>query len=140
MRIWASANLVPLLSVLTKNNQQYADGGFGNLIPIQIAIEKGATTIDAVVLRLEKCDYNNPPLQNAMDVFVRTFDFMLNQIGVDDLLISNLQALDNNAIINFYHINKTLTTHSYVFDATEMKQWWEDGFEYARLKNSAVQK
>ena len=136
--IWASANLVPLMSILTKDNQQYADGGFGNLIPIQKAIKNGATIIDAIVLRLEKTDYNNPPLQNALEVFTRSFDFMLNQIAIDDLLISKLEALDYNSTIKFYYINKTLTTHSYIFDSNEMKQWWEDGFEYAKLLNSPL--
>lgn len=136
--IWASANLVPLMSILLKDNQQYADGGFGNLIPIQKAIERGAIIIDAIVLRLEKSDYNNPPLQNALEVFTRTFDFMLNQIATDDLLISRLEALDYNSAIKFYYINKTFTTHSYIFDSIEMTQWWQDGFEYAKLVNSPL--
>jgi len=41
------------MSLLEKNGQQYADGGFGCLIPIREAIERGATEIDAIILETE---------------------------------------------------------------------------------------
>ena len=127
--IWASANMVPLMSLLQKDGYDYADGGFGNLIPIQQAIVKGATNIDVIVLRLKNGIYNNPPLRNGLDAFSRTYDFMLNQIAIDDLLIANLQAASNNVTIAFYYINRLLTTRSFIFDAIEMKQWWQEGYE-----------
>lgn len=127
--IWASANMVPLMSLLQKNGNEYADGGFGNLIPIQDAISKGASYIDVIVLRLKDGVYNNPPLHNALDSFARTYDFMLNQIATDDLLIANLQAASQNVTVGFYYINRLLTTRSFVFNAEEMKQWWQEGFE-----------
>lgn len=58
-----------------------------------------------------------------MDDFGWTFDLMLNQIGIDDLSISNLEGSDNNAISDYNHINKILSSHFYFFDATEVKQW-----------------
>ncbi|HLA57021.1 MAG TPA: patatin-like phospholipase family protein [Flavobacterium sp.] len=127
--IWASANLSPLMSLYKKDNNEYADGGFGNLIPVQHAIRKGAGTIDTIVLRLENSVFNNPPLQNALEVFVRTYDFMLNQIANDDLLISELEAAGSNVQIHFYYIKRILTTHSFVFDAAEMKGWWQEGLD-----------
>lgn len=127
--IWASSNMVPLMSLCQKNGSEYADGGFGNLIPLQEALVKGATSIDAIVLRLEKTFYNNPPLQNILDVFARTTDFMLNQIANDDLIISQLEAATSNVNINFYFIKRILTTHSFIFDKEEMAIWWQEGFE-----------
>jgi len=127
--IWASSNLVPLMSLYQKNGNEYADGGFGNLIPLQQALIKGATSIDTIVLRLEKASYNNPPLQNALDIFARTTDFMLNQIANDDLIISQLEAASNNVHINFYFIKRILTTHSFIFDKEEMTIWWQEGLE-----------
>ncbi|KGO84870.1 patatin [Flavobacterium rivuli WB 3.3-2 = DSM 21788] len=132
--IWASANMVPLMSLVQKDGYDYADGGFGNLIPIQQAIVKGATNIDVIVLRLKNGVYNNPPLRNGLDAFARTYDFMLNQIAIDDLLIANLQAASNNVTIAFYYINRLLTTRSFIFDATEMKQWWQEGYEMFKQK------
>jgi len=132
--IWASSNMAPLMSLYEKNGYEYADGGFGNLIPVQEAIRKGALTIDTIVLRLEKTAYHNPPLQNALDVFARTSDFMLNQIANDDLIISQLQAASNNVHINFYFINRILTTHSFVFDKEEMTKWWQEGIDLFNAK------
>jgi len=132
--IWASANMVPLMSLLQKDGNDYADGGFGNLIPIQQAIVKGATNIDVIVLRLKNGVYSNPPLRNGLDAFARTYDFMLNQIAIDDLLIANLQAASKNVAISFYYINRLLTTRSFVFDAEEMTQWWQEGYEMFREK------
>ncbi|MDV6168657.1 patatin-like phospholipase family protein [Flavobacterium sp. DG1-102-2] len=130
--IWASANMVPLMSLVEKNGNEYADGGFGNLIPIQHAISKGASYIDAIVLRLKNGVYSNPPLHNALDSFARTYDFMLNQIAIDDLLIANLQAASQNVTVAFYHINRLLTTRSFIFNASEMKEWWQEGYEMYR--------
>lgn len=127
--IWASSNMVPLMSLCQKNGNEYADGGFGNLIPLQHALEKGASSIDTIVLRLEKTSYNNPPLQNVLDVFARTTDFMLNQITSDDLIISQLEAATTNVHINFFFINRILTTHSFIFDKEEMTKWWQEGLE-----------
>ncbi|MFL9843149.1 patatin-like phospholipase family protein [Flavobacterium rhizosphaerae] len=132
--IWASSNMVPLMSLYKKDGCEYADGGFGNLIPLQHAISKGATTIDAIVLRLEESAYNNPPLQNALDIFARTSEFMLNQIANDDLIISQLQAATNNVDINFYFINRLLTTHSYIFDKEEMAIWWREGLDLLKTR------
>lgn len=127
--IWASANMIPLMSLVQKNGCDYADGGFGNLIPIQQAITKGATYIDVIVLRLKDGVYSNPPLRNALDAFARTYDFMLNQIAIDDLLIANLEAHSQNVTLSFYYINRLLTTRSFIFDAEEMTQWWQEGYE-----------
>ncbi|WP_316845598.1 patatin-like phospholipase family protein [Pedobacter psychrodurus] len=137
--MWASCNLAPLMSLCNKDGNDYADGGFGNLIPVQEAIVKGATDIDTIVLRQEKAVYNNPPLQNAIEVFARTSDFMLNQIANDDLIISKLQTASKNVKINFYFINRELTTHSFVFDKQEMKTWWKEGYELFKEKDCTTQ-
>lgn len=127
--MWASCNLSPLMSLFQKDGNDYADGGFGNLIPVQEAILKGATEIDTIVLRQEKAVYSNPPLQNAIEVFARTSDFMLGQIANDDLIISKLEAASRNVKINFYYITRELTAHSFVFDKEEMSKWWQEGLD-----------
>jgi predicted patatin/cPLA2 family phospholipase len=33
--IWISCNLVPFMSLVTKNNCEYADGGFGSMVPLE---------------------------------------------------------------------------------------------------------
>ena len=51
--IWGSCNYVPFMSLLEKDYCQYADGGFGSLVPIREAILRGATEIDAIILELK---------------------------------------------------------------------------------------
>lgn len=130
--MWASCNLSPLMSLYQNGGSDYADGGFGNLIPVQEAILKGATEIDTIVLRQETAVYHNPPLQNAIEIFTRTSDFMLNQIANDDLIISKLETASRNVKISFYYINRELTAHSFVFDKAEMTRWWQEGLELFR--------
>jgi predicted patatin/cPLA2 family phospholipase len=122
------------MSLLTKNGEEYGDGGFGNIVPVQEAIRRGALSIDVIVLRLENRVYANPPLRNALDVLVSTYDFMLNQIAKDDLLIAHLEAANQHAEIHFYYINRILTTHSFIFDSEQMKKWWQEGYELFQNK------
>jgi len=51
--IWISCNLVPFMTLANKNNHEYADGGFGRMVPIREAIRRGATEIDAIILEME---------------------------------------------------------------------------------------
>ena len=48
--IWISCNYVPFMSLVIKNRQEYADGGFGCIIAIEEAIRRGATEVDAIML------------------------------------------------------------------------------------------
>ena len=48
--IWGSCNYVPFMSLLRKDGCEYADGGFGCLVPIREAILRGATEVDAIIL------------------------------------------------------------------------------------------
>ncbi|MBL0309604.1 MAG: patatin-like phospholipase family protein [Bacteroidetes bacterium] len=127
--IWASANFIPFMSLLTKNGSDYGDGGFGNLIPVQQALNKGASVIDVIVLNPENIIYRNVQLHNVFDVVTQTFDFMLSQIATDDLLIAKLESTNLAIEIHFYYTHRILTEQAYIFDASQMKQWWKEGYE-----------
>ncbi|MEO6902355.1 MAG: patatin-like phospholipase family protein [Bacteroidia bacterium] len=132
--IWASSNMVPLMSLFTKDNEDFADGGFGNLIPIQEAIAQGATFVDAIVLRMENRIYNSAPIHNALEALNHTYNFMLNQIAQDDIIIARMEALNHKTDVQFYYIDQILTDQSYIFDAEQMKNWWERGFQLFQNK------
>jgi len=51
--IWISCNYVPFMSLVKKNGCEYADGGLGCIIPIEEAIRRGATHVDAILLDTE---------------------------------------------------------------------------------------
>ena len=130
--IWASSNVVPFMSLLQKNDFEYADGGLGNIVPVSHAINMGATDIDVIILKTEKRKINNPPVHNALELTERVFDFMLNQIHIDDLLIGRMEGMQKNVNLNIYQPPESLTSNSLIFDPVKMKEWWSSGLQYAR--------
>lgn len=126
--IWASACLVPFMSLVKKDGFEYADGGMGNIVPIYQAIQKGATDLDIIVLkRLD--NIRKTPVRNALDLTSRVFSFMLNQIVTDDLIIGRLESQNKNIRLNFYYPEQELTTNSLIFDPVQMKEWWRYGYQ-----------
>lgn len=130
--MWASSNVVPFMSLLQKDNFEYADGGLGNNIPVYRAIQMGATDIDVIILKTKKPEIKNPPVRNALELTERAFDFMLNQIQVDDLIIGQMEGLQKEVNLNIYQPTQTLTANSLIFDPEKMKKWWNHGLLYAR--------
>jgi predicted patatin/cPLA2 family phospholipase len=133
--MWASSNVVPFMSLVTKNGMEYADGGFGNYLPVKAAIERGAREIDAIVLRPQNLTVKNMPSENPFGVLLKTFDFMLNQIGNDDILITNLQSRVRRTTVNCYFTPRVLTENSFIFEPEQMSGWWKEGFEYAKSQS-----
>ncbi len=133
--IWASASLVPFMSLVTKNGFEYADGGMGNIVPIYEAIQKGATDLDIIVLKPADFKKRKLPVRNALDLTSRVFSFMLNQIVTDDLIIGRLEGQNKKIKLNFYYPEEELTTNSLIFDPEQMSRWWEYGYDLARKKN-----
>jgi len=130
--MWGSSNVVPFMSLLEKDGFEYADGGLGDIVPVSKAIAIGATEIDIIILNTERRSIKNPPVRNAMELTIRAFDFMLNQIESDDLLIGRMEGIQNDVHLNIYQPPKNLTNNSLIFDAVKMKEWWAYGLKYAR--------
>lgn len=130
--MWASANEVPFMSLLVKNGYEYADGGFGSQIPINEALRLGATEVDVIILRPEGAPEHKKPLKNPFQTFFRIMDFMHNQIVYDDLRVGIMEAVRKQVQINYYYLPDKLTENSLIFDATQMKKWWQEGYEFAQ--------
>lgn len=133
--IWASGNYAPFMSVLNKNNFEYADGGFGTLIPIKKAIELGAKEIDVIILETENQQINRLPSGNPFSFLINLFDFMLEHVGKHNLSIGKLEAKYNNVCLNLYYTPTVLTTNALVFDKKKMTKWWKQGFKLAKRQN-----
>jgi NTE family protein len=133
--IWASASLIPFMSLVIKNGFEYADGGMGNVVPIYYAIQKGATDLDIIVLKRNENPKRKLPVRNALELTSRVFSFMLNQIVTDDLIIGRLEGQNKKVKLNFYYPEKELTTNSLIFDPAQMKQWWECGYLTGQKNN-----
>ncbi len=136
--IWGSCNYVPFMSVLEKNYCQYADGGFGCLIPIREAIEKGAKEVDAVILETEINQLNRMPAKNPFSLMLNVFDFMLEHVERYNITVGKLSAKYQDVKLNLYYTPTVLTTNSLVFNKEQMTKWWKQGYEHAKMKDFAV--
>ena len=136
--IWASCNYVPFMSLLEKNNCQYADGGFGSLVPIREAIIRGATEIDAIILETEITQFNRLPAKNPFSLLFDVFDFMLTNVERHNITIGKLAAKSKGVKLNLYYTPTVLTTNSLIFDQVLMGKWWNSGYEYAKSKKEAL--
>lgn len=130
--IWVSCNYVPFMSLVVKNRHEYADGGFGCIIAIEEAIRRGAKQVDAILLDTEVEQLNRMRSRNAFDVLLSTFDFMNDQIVLDNLKVGQMLAKEHKVKLRVFYTPRVLTTNSLVFDQNEMKKWWQEGWEHAR--------
>ncbi len=133
--IWASASLVPFMSLVCKNGFEYADGGMGNIVPIYQAIQKGATDLDIIVLKANENTKRRLPVRNALDLTTRVFSFMLNQIVTDDLIIGRLEGQNKKIKLNFYYPEEDLINNSLIFDPEQMQKFWDYGYLVGKKNN-----
>lgn len=133
--IWISCNYTPFMTLVKKNGCEYADGGLGNMVPIEEAINRGATEVDAIILQTEINQFNRLPSRNPFSLLTNMFTFMLDRIEAQNIRIGKFTASHNNAIINFYYAPTVLTTNSLIFNKEKMTQWWLSGYNFARFKN-----
>ncbi|MDF0705829.1 patatin-like phospholipase family protein [Flagellimonas okinawensis] len=133
--IWISSNYTPFMSLAKKNGCEYADGGLGTLVPIEEALNRGATEVDVVVLHTEVNHLNRMSSKNPFDLITTIFGFMLDRIENQNIRIGKLVANQKDAIINFYYTPTVLTTNSLIFNKERMTLWWKRGYLYAKNKN-----
>ena len=133
--IWGSCNYIPFMSLLEKNNCQYGDGGFGSLVPIKEAIERGAKEIDVIILETEVHQLNKLPAKNPFSLMMDVFDFMLEHVERHNITIGKLSANHRDVQLNLYYTPIVLTSNSLVFDKALMKKWWKAGYEHAKSKD-----
>ncbi len=133
--IWISCNYTPFMSLVKKGGCEYADGGFGSMVPIEDAIKRGAKTIDVIILETEVMHYNRMPSKNVFSLITNMHSFMADRIEKQNIQIGKYTATHKDVIINFYYTPTVLTTNSLIFEKNKMTQWWQRGFDYARKKN-----
>jgi NTE family protein len=101
--IWISSNFVPFMSLVKKGGQEYADGGFGNFIPLEEAIDAGEKEIDVIVLTTRRKLIKKLPSKNAFSLLMNSLDFMLAQIAKDEKYIGLLESMHNQLKIEYFH-------------------------------------
>lgn len=136
--IWISCNYTPFMSLVRKQGCEYADGGFGSIVPIEEAINRGATEVDVIILETEVAFYNKMPSRNVFSLITNMHGYMMDRIEKQNIRIGKFAAKNQNTILNFYYTPTVLTTNSLIFDKTQMEQWWQRGFAYAKSKNKEL--
>ncbi|KQB40769.1 Patatin [Flavobacterium daejeonense] len=137
--IWISSNYIPFMSIVNIKGKDYADGGFSSLVPIQEAINRGATEVDVVILETEKSTPRVAIGKNPFSLLIDLFQIELDQIEKHDILIGTLSASHNNVKLNMYYTPIDLTNNALIFNKVKMSQWWEEGFQYAKKKSEALE-
>ena len=133
--IWISCNYIPFMSLVKKEGCEYADGGLGSMVPIEEAINRGATEVDVIILETEVTHYNKLPSRNVFSLLTNMHSFMLDRVEKQNIRIGKFAATHHDAIINLYYTPTVLTTNSLIFDKKLMSDWWQSGFNYAKRKN-----
>ncbi len=136
--IWISCNYVPFMSLVSKNESEYGDGGFTSLVPIREAIKRGATEVDVIILetetQLEPINVGKNPFSLMVSIFSTLFD----QVEKNDVTIGKLAAKNKNVKLNLYYTPIKLTTNSLIFNKEKMKSWWIEGFDFAKNKSEII--
>jgi len=136
--VWISCNYVPFMSLVKKEGCEYADGGFGSMVPIEEAINRGATEVDVIILETDVTYYNKLPVRNVFSLITSIHSYMLDRVEKQNIRIGKFVAANKDAIINLYYTPTVLTTNSLVFNKKDMTLWWEQGFNYAKLENKQL--
>ncbi|QDO95344.1 patatin-like phospholipase family protein [Formosa sediminum] len=132
--IWISCNYIPFMSIATVNGYEYADGGYSCVVPIQEAINRGATEVDAVILESEQMQENKVLGQNPFSLMMNLFGHVVDQLEYHDIVIGKLTAIQKNVKLNLYYTPTQLTENSLIFSKPLMEKWWKQGFDYAKMK------
>jgi predicted patatin/cPLA2 family phospholipase len=134
--LWASCNAPIVTSIVEKDGNQYADGAIYEHIPVQVAIENGATEIDVIVLSPEGFGVvKRGRIENLLQYFFRLMDIMQRKIAKDNIDLTKLNSHGREIEINIYYTPYKLTENSLVFNKEEMVRWWNEGYINAKSGN-----
>jgi len=134
--LWASCNAPMFTSIVEKDDNQYADGAIFQHIPIQVAIENGATEIDVIVLNPEGFGVvKRSRINNIFQNIFRLMSIMQRKIAQDNVDLNKLSSYGKEISINIYYTPYRLTENSLVFDKEEMLKWWDEGYINAKSGN-----
>jgi predicted patatin/cPLA2 family phospholipase len=120
---------------VTKDHFEYADGGISNVIPIQEAINRGATEVDVIVLETEHNTAEKVIGKNPFSLTIDLFGTIIDQVERKDIIIGRLAAAAKNVKLNFYYTPTKLTDNPLVFNKKIMLDWWHQGYDYAKNKS-----
>ncbi len=135
---WISGNYIPFMSLVTMNGDEYGDGGFSSLVPIQEAINRGALEIDVIILETEIAIAKTVVGKNPFSLLIDLFRITLDQVEKHNIAIGKLIANNKKVNLNLYYTPTKLTNNALIFNKKKMKKWWQQGYEYAQNKSEIM--
>lgn len=132
--IWISCNFLPFMSLAKRNGCEYADGGFGALVPIREAVNRGATVIDAIILKPENMEKRQVLGKNPFSLMLNLFQFMKTQVEYGNVAEGVLATKNKDVQLNLYYTPSKLTENALVFNQKLMRNWWQQGFDCTARK------
>lgn len=130
---WISTNAVPFSSLVKRNGDYYADGGYMTHMPIQEAIDNDADEIDAITTKPMDYDGNkNIKIKNVLQLIERIIEAMLWETSKRDIEVSKLRAKNKRVKLNIIYAPKRITDNPMYFDKEIMNKWWDMGYGYAQ--------
>ena len=87
------------------------------------------------MLESENLDYNKVLGKNPFSLLISLFGHLLDQVEKSDVTLGKLAAVNKNVKLNLYYTPTQLTENSLIFSKRLMVDWWQQGFDYAKLKN-----
>jgi hypothetical protein len=107
-------------------------------VPIREAINRGATEIDVIILETEVNTSKMVIGKNPFSLMIDLFRIALDQVEKHDIAIGKLMANNKNVKLNLYYTPTKLTDNALIFNKEVMKEWWEQGYEYAQNKSEVM--
>ena len=92
-----------------------------------------------LVLKSESIDQNTILGKNPFSLMVSLFGHLLDRMERNDVTIGKLAAKTKGVKLNLYYTPSKLTENSLIFDKKLMTSWWQQGFNYAKLKCEEAQ-
>lgn len=66
---------------------------------------------------------------------ISMFGHLMDQVEKNDIIIGKLAAKNKNVKLNIYYTPTRLTENSLIFSKRLMVKWWQEGYDYAKLKS-----
>lgn len=138
--IFASASFPVMFEPVKIGDEWWSDGGIKSISPITVAIETGATKIDAVVTSPEFRDKKFISKLSIMDIMTRSFDLYTEKIMSNDIE----KAIMHNRLaeagitearklkLNIIRPRFNLAENIFDFSPAKLKQMFDTGYQDAK--------
>lgn len=125
----ASAAYPVFTETVEINGYHFSDGGIREHVPLQYAIERGATNIDVIVNRAKEFKKNKRTRNSGISQLSGMIDLQMYEISENDI---NQHIESNQDVkINIVYTPHSLTNNSINFVKSQMEGWQKLGYKIA---------